>query len=534
MQEQSSSFVRHIPCPDCGSSDGAALYDDEHTHCFVCGITRKDSGHISVDTVSKKEKLGLITGTYQDFIRRKLREDTCRKFGYQAGKYKDQLVQIAPYYSIDGEMVAQKIRFPNKDFKVLGDMNKAMLFGANLWGSGKKIVVTEGEIDCLTVSQIQNNKWPTVSVPNGAQGAKKAIQKNLEYFNNFEEVIFMFDMDEPGQKAARECAELFESGKAKIASLPMKDPNELLLAGKEQEIISAIWNAREFRPDGIISGADLWEQVSEKVVVESIPYPWSALNEKTLGARRGELVTITAGSGIGKSAVVREIAYHLLNQGQTVGMLMLEENPKRTALGLMGLYLNHPLHINSGEIDSEKLKDSFDHTVGSGRLFLYDHWGSSDIDNLISRVRFMARGCGCQWIILDHLSIVVSGLGDGDERRLIDNAMTMLRSLVEETGVGMFVVSHLKRPEGNKGHEEGAKTSLSQLRGSHAIAQLSDMVIGLERDQQSENPNVTTIRVLKNRFSGDTGEAGYLLYDRDTGRLIEVEDVPFKDETKEF
>ena len=534
MEEQSSAFVSHIPCDNCGSSDANSLYTDGHTHCFSCNTTVKDANVVATASATKKEKMGLITGTYQDLIKRKLREDTCRKFGYQVGSFKNNPVQIAPYYSKEGEVVAQKVRLPNKDFKVLGDMSKAQLFGANLWGNGKKIVVTEGEIDCLTVSQVQNNKWPTVSVPNGAQGAKKAIQKNLEYFNNFEEVIFMFDMDEPGQKAARECAELFEGGKAKIATLPMKDPNELLLAGKEQEIISAIWNAREHRPDGIISGTDLWETVSEKVEVSSIPYPWDALNDKTMGARRGELVTITAGSGIGKSAVVREIAHHLLQAGETVGMLMLEENPKRTALGLMGIELNVPLHLNTGEIDNAKLKEAFDHTVGTGRLYLYDHWGSSDIENLISRVRFMARGCGCDWIILDHLSIVVSGLGDGDERRLIDNAMTMLRSLVEETGVGLFVVSHLKRPEG-KGHEEGAKTSLSQLRGSHAIAQLSDMVIGLERDQQSDNPNVTTIRVLKNRFSGDTGEAGYLLYDRDTGRLLEVDDVPFKDETnKEF
>ncbi len=530
MEASSSEFLRHIPCESCGSSDANSLYTDGHTHCFACGVTVKEAGDVSDKVVSKKAERGLITGQYKDLIKRKIREDTCRKFGYQMGDYKGKNVHIAPYFSKDGEMVAQKIRFPDKSFTILGDLSKAQLFGANLWGSGKKIVVTEGEIDCLTVSQVQNNKWPTVSVPNGAQGAKKAIQKNLEYFNTFEEVIFMFDMDEPGQKAARECAELFEGGKAKIAPLSMKDPNELLLAGKEQEIISAIWNAREHRPDGIISGQDLWETVSTRIEVESVPYPWAQLNEKTMGARRGELVTITAGSGIGKSAVVREIAHHLLKSGETVGMLMLEENPKRTALGLMGIEMNKPLHLNIGDTDESLLKDSFNNTVGTGRLYLYDHWGSSDIENLISRVRFMARGCGCNWIILDHLSIVVSGLGDGDERRLIDNAMTMLRSLVEETGVGLFVVSHLKRPEG-KGHEEGAKTSLSQLRGSHAIAQLYDMVIGLERDQQSDNPNVTTIRVLKNRFSGDTGEAGYLMYDRDTGRFLELDDIPFKDET---
>jgi twinkle protein len=444
-------------------------------------------------------------------------------------------VQIAPYYNEAGELVAQKVRGANKEFYIIGSLDEAQLFGAKLWSKGKKIVVTEGEIDCLSVSQAQGNKWATVSVPNGAAGAAKAVRKNLEYLNNFEEVIFMFDMDEPGQKAAKECAELFEGGKAKIAILPRKDPNDSLKAGQPDEIINAMWNAKVYRPDGVISGSELWEQLSTDEVIETQLYPWDALNDITKGARRGELVTFTAGSGIGKSAIVREITHNLLSKGETVGLLMLEENPKRTALGLMGIELNKPLHITREGVTDEEFRQAYEHTVGSERLFLYNHFGSSDLDNLLSRIRYLARGCGCNWVVLDHLSIVVSGIEGGDERRLIDLTMTKLRTLVEETGVGLFLVSHLKRPEG-KSHEEGGKTSLSQLRGSHAIAQLSDMVIGLERDQQGDNPNVTTLRVLKNRFTGQTGEAGFLNYNPVTGRLNEVDSVPiFKDETpREF
>lgn len=530
MDKEESTFLRHIPCENCGSSDGNSLYSDGHEFCFACNTHKKADGTCVADKGVTKKASGLISGSYQDLIKRGIREDTCRKFGYQVGEYQGRTVQIAPYYDASGTLIAQKIRTPSKDFSVLGNISSAQLFGANLWNSGKKIVVTEGEIDALSVSQVQGNKWPVVSVPNGAQGAKKAIQKNLEYLNQFEEVIFMFDQDEPGKKAAAECVELFEPGKAKIASLPLKDANECLQQGKGDAIVHAIWNAKTFRPDGIISGDELWSEIATEETVQSVPYPWQALNDKTVGARRGELVTLTAGSGIGKSAVVREVAHHLLAQGETVGMIMLEENPKRTALGLMGIQLNKPLHLSREGVSEADLKDAFDKTVGSGRLYLYNHFGSSDIDNLVSRVRFLARGCGCNWIVLDHLSIVVSGLGDGDERRLIDNAMTYLRTLVEETGVGMFLVSHLRRPEGDRGHEQGAKTSLSQLRGSHSIAQLSDMVIGLERDQQGKNPNVTTLRVLKNRFSGETGEAGYLLYDKETGRLSETT-MDFADES---
>ena len=134
----------------------------------------------------------------------------------------------------------------------------------------------------------------------------------------------------------------------------------------------------------------------------------------------------------------------------------------------------------------------------------------------------MVHALGCEYIILDHISIVISGLQEGDERRLLDNTMTELRKLVEELKIGMFVVSHLKRPEGKLGHEEGVQTSLSHLRGSHSLAQLSDAVLGFERNQQdSEANNLMTVRVLKNRFSGETGVATLLRYEKDTGRLHE-------------
>lgn len=471
-----------------------------------------------------------MTTTIDDYLKadfkalsaRGISEETCRFFGVKVGEYKGKKVHFYPYYK-DNQVVACKLRGADKAFNFIGDAASPPLFGQNLWHGGKKLIITEGEIDALTVSQVQGNKWPVVSVPNGAQGAKKALQKQFDFVDSFDEVVLMFDMDEPGQKAAQECAELFGPGKVRIASLPGKDPNDCLQNGQASAIVQAIWNAKPFRPDGIISGEDLWEEVCKEDNTQSVPYPWLGLQDKTKGLRKGELVTLTAGSGIGKSSVVREIAYHLLQQGETVGMLMLEENPKRTALGLMGIELNKPLHISKEGVDETELKRAFASTVGSGRLFMYNHFGSSDIDNLVSRVRYLAKGCGCNWIILDHLSIVVSGLGDGDERRLIDNAMTLLRTLVEETGVGMILVSHLKRPEGNKGHEEGAATSLSQLRGSHAIAQLSDMVIGLERNQQHpEKANETVLRVLKNRFSGETGECCTLYYDRSSGRLSEA------------
>ena len=104
--------------------------------------------------------------------------------------------------------------------------------------------------------------------------------------------------------------------------------------------------------------------------------------------------------------------------------------------------------------------------------------------------------------------------------------MTQLRSLVERTGISLFLVSHLRRTMNDQAHEDGAKVSLGQLRGSAAIAQLSDGVIALERNQQSDaEHNTTTVRVLKNRYSGETGVACRLKYDLNQCKFIETNET---------
>jgi twinkle protein len=249
------------------------------------------------------------------------------------------------------------------------------------------------------------------------------------------------------------------------------------------------------------------------------------MNEYTKGFRRKELVTLTSGSGMGKSQITRELTHYLMNATEdNIGILALEEDIPKTTLGIMSVEANLPLHLHPNLTREEK-RPYWEKTLGNGRFHLLDHWGSTQEDNLLGRIRYMAKGLDCKWVILDHLSIVVSDQESGDERKAIDSIMTKLRSLVQETGIGLFLVSHLKRPQGTKGHEDGAQISLADLRGSASIAQLSDMVIGLERDQQHDDEairNTTTVRVLKNRFVGLTGACCYLKYDRDTGRMTEV------------
>ena len=354
------------------------------------------------------------------------------------------------------------------------------------------------------------------------------------------DLIVAFDADEAGQKAIAEMCDVF-AGKVKVMRFDPsigKDANDYVMAGKKQELQRLMFDAKPFTPEGVLSADDLWERLNRERPDALGNYPWGPLNELTFGFRPTELVTICAGSGLGKSSILREIVMHIKQTTENkIGVLFLEESVERTAEGFMGVDLSTPVHLPSSRVKrgTEEYRQSFDRVFGDDNLFIMD--ASFDtgatVDQVVSRVRYMAKAMDCKVIVLDHISILVSGGQHGDERRALDEIMTKLRTLTQDTGIVLFAVSHLKRPDG-KGHEEGAVTSVAQLRGSASIAQLSDFVIGLERNGQADDPiqrNTTTVRVLKNRFSGITGPAGHLLYDNETGRLNHYDPVAAEEET---
>lgn len=523
MQETESTFVRHLPCPECGSSDANALYTDNHTHCFSCGAYGSvEAGEPIPTTVKKKKRPGLIEGGEVLPLRtRKISEETCRHFGYSIASRNGDPVHVAPYYDRDGRLVGQKIRGADKSFAWLGDMKDALPFGANAFPkTGKKLVVTEGEIDAMAMSQVQRNKWPVVSIGCGAgPQVKKYVAERLDYFNGFDEVILMFDSDETGRNAARAAASVL-GGRAKIAELPLKDAGEMLQADRVEDLIDAMWRAKPYRPEGIVDIAETKDLVMAPTEY-GLSWPFESLTKLTYGMRLGELYAVGAGTGIGKSDLIAESVVHLVREhGESVGYFALEQTPTETALRLVGKLIDKPIHKPDVEKEEAEIEGAY--AVLDGRVHLYDNFGSNDYEQVKEKIEFLAHAYGVKFFFLDHLTALAAH--EEDERKGLDTIMADLGALVKRLNVCLTFVSHLATPNGTP-HEEGGRVWLRHFRGSRTIAAWSHYAFGLERNQQSDNPverRTTTFRILKDRFTGAAaGETFHFSYDHDTGRLYE-------------
>lgn len=435
-------------------------------------------------------------------------------------------VATYPVVDVNNNHIGNKFRRPNKEFSFEGSLSNAGLFGRHAFppGSAKAITVTEGQDDALAVYQMTGSKFPAVSV-HSASTAEKDIRRDFEYLNSFEKIVLCFDNDEAGQKALKACTAIgFPLGKVKVLTLRKgKDANDYLLKKMGEDFVREWWNAPDYKPDGLKLGSDIWNEIIERKDNFTVMYPFDGLNQKTYGCRLSELVVLTADTGVGKTSLLKHIEHKLLTDEDCiknnygVGFLHLEEPNGDTALGLLSVHNGVPYHLPDSDRNEKDLREAYDQLLNNNRVVIWDHFGSNSVDAVLDKIRHMAA-LGCRYIVLDHLSIVVSDQS-GDERKQLDEITTKLKTLTMELDLAVIAVIHTNRQ--------------GQIRGTAGVEQLANIVLRAERnktDRDEWRRNVTKITIEKNRFCGMTGPACYLWYNPETARLSELD----KDEVEIF
>lgn len=539
MDEDQKAIMTHQPCDDCGSSDARSYYST-HDYCYACETRFPPTmGDEEPKEAFERSSSDLPSVTYSALPSRRLTEETCRKWSYGSTEWFGQQTQVAQYRDANNKVVAHKMRTRDKEFPWLNRKAFKGLYGQWLWrDGGKKVIITEGELDALSVSQVQNNKWPVVSLPDG--GGKKAVKSITEayaWLQKFDEIVLFFDNDDAGRETVDLVKRVLPMGKVFITYAPegYKDASDMLQDGQSKALVDVLWSAKVYRPDGLLSGSAIIDRLVDRPEVTSFSYPdhMETLNYMTGGGIRfGELDTWTSGTGMGKTTIIKSLQNHFFHTTPfNQALIHLEEPLEDTGDDLIAYEVGKRFTINDPEFRDTKeyrkvAEDLFlaEDSEGKKRFQMYDAFGSVDNDDLFDIIRFAAKAESCQIIWVDHLSILVSDLDSNeDERRKIDRIMHGLKDLTVELGIYIGLISHLRKPAGNVlSFEEGAVPTLDDLRGSGSIKQLSNGVFAISRNQQAENEvvrNTSTITTLKCRKTGRTGTSDFLTFVDETGRI---------------
>lgn len=548
-------FARHAPCPKCGSSDALAVYRQEDgtydASCFAinCGYYTDNYGE--PNTINLAEAKGTVHQMMTPSMisncpclsldPRGIKQATAQRYGVRSilngMDGRTPVAYCFPYFHTPSDVAYKKRSLQDKSFSIIGNGKKLPFFGQNVANTGsKRLYVTEGEIDALSLYQVLKEKAgpayahldpAVVSLPNGATSAVTVFSDNKSFVDLFAEIVLVFDQDDAGKKAVEQVCAVLPHDKVKVAQFSEKDANDMLLAGKENELKWAVvTEAKHYVPSGIATVDDLYDQAVNPPKVGR-PWAWPTLSKLTYGRQPG-IFLIGAGVGVGKTEFMKEqAAFVIREEKRPVGMFLLEEAPTRTIRTMAGKMIGKPTHIPDKPVPEEEYKVGLEALRTPVNLFYtFDHKWDRDWESIYNQIKHIVMVHGVRDIFLDPLTALVSRHENTD--RALHALMDDVALLTQDPyNCCVYVSAHLNEPPRDQTpHEEGGRVKESQFAGSRAMIRYANYVFGLERNKQAGDKtrrNTTTVRILKDREFGDaTGELFDIYYDLSTGRLQET------------
>lgn len=538
------------------------------------------SGEIMQDFTPKETMKDIEEYRARDLPERGIRKETLDRFGVKvAVDPKDGCTPIAVYFpsynqkdKITGytKQDLTKSKEEKYHWSVIGSVSISnKLFGQVVAEKQQRkrntanLVVVEGQHDLLAVfescvASVKGTQYAgieplVVSIPMGTANAVESILHNDKFVESYGSLTVFFDDDHctpaetkkgimKGHEARDAVAgALIGNGQALFTISPdegFKDASDYMQAGKSAELAKLVsFGKRAYSSEKIVKSSDitldeLLEPRVEGLYVDCFP----DLMKKIHGFRRRELVLLTSPSGVGKSTVTALFGSAFIEAGERTAMIFLEENNKETLQRMIAQKLkvnylefkNNPLKVATRE-EILAAKESIDN---NDLLFMLKHFGSMPISDLMAKIKHLTLVEGCKYIILDHLSLVISGSGIADERKELDMVMTELAAFCEANDVCIIAISHINRSgaeqfkppkvkDGEQPKPFWVHVTKEMMRGSAALEQLSWIILGLEPEI---NPDRTRGRVrlvvLKNRPWSYLGVADTFTLDDESWEVV--------------
>jgi len=569
-----------VQCPRCASKGGDASKNNLHRYgldesgkhrgakCFACDMVIPSQQWLEENSEQQiEEEIELVGSHFDEAVHEKLKgitgvdpkgyrglsKEVCSYFGVRHEYSEEDGSVVAQYYPVtsSGSLTGYKKRIANpKGFAAIGETGKDCdLFG---WfrfknSSGKYVVIAAGEIDMLSTFQMlksyndsrggEYEPIPVVSSTVGESGVKQ-FQSHYEWFNRFERIVVIPDQDAPGKAALDKIVKVLPKNKVFVMSLPMKDSNEMLKAGKQKEFINAFFRASSYTPDGIVASDQLLDKIKEAAEVPKIPLP--PFMHKLQGLMAGGIplgVTLCLGSasGQGKSTYVEELTYFMIfNSPHRVGVVSLESDCAQYGTKLLSRHIKKKIDLiddpdykrdflNSDEI-ATKADELFKHPDGSPRFHLIEERNGS-LEGMKELIMELVIACDCRVVILDPLQDLL----DAQPLDAQSGFMSWIKGMMKSHGVTFVLVNHLRKSgSGAKANSAGADIHEEDFMGHSSIFKSSACNLLFTRNKEAEDEfsrNVTTMKMTKCRWTGRTSPvAGKFYYCNETHTLHDLDD----------
>lgn len=503
----------------------------------------KPAGYKPVFVKKTKEDIEREIGEIREYRTvalpdRKIKEEYLKFYNIKIGvSEEDGITPTSHFYPYekDGEIVGYKARIiANKKMWSIGDLKDCDLFGWSqaIQTGAKRIYITEGELDCVSLFQIFKDSSKgtpyaefspaVVSLPHGASSAARDLGKVVnELRKRFKEIVLVFDQDAPGKKAAEDVLKFIPE--ALVATLPMKDVNECLMAGKGKAAHAAVqFQAAKPKNTRLVNANDLHEKAKEPPKY-GVSWPWKHITEATRGIRTGETIYIGAGQKQGKSEIVNTLTAHFIKEhGWKVFLIKPEEANNKTYKLVAGKLEGKFFHDPTKEFDMDAYDRAGD--VLKDHLYMLNLYQQLSWEVIKSDIR-AAAGEGCKAIILDPITNLTNGMESGAANVKLQEIAQELAAMALDLDVVIFIFCHLRNPDNGLPHEMGGRVLSSQFAGSRAMARSCNLMLGLEGNRDPGLPadqrNLRKLVLLEDREFGEAGEYG-LYWDSKTGLFNEL------------